>query len=281
MKLLRTTGPTVPDDLWTFASATAPGTATTPHDLLRAAAQGDIELLFEIPASLDPVLQPPNSIHHRQERFGYPCAMSTPQYMVLPAIHCELLLKRSSVAVMQADRAYRWTGRNFALHVMDAKQLRQQSGFVAYLDGHAVPPSDHWRDAWQQWVFLDNKQRCAIPVNLEELKVICRVYCAWKGWDPNAQPGDGLFRTPGPAADDDDDDDFKSLKLLKMYDAAQQLWNNDKVIYDDSSTHPTTKLVVAWFMNCGAGFSKTTAEAAAAIIKPAFGNRGGAPIKRR
>lgn len=258
----------------------------TRERLLEAASKGELPLVFECrPEQV--VLLPSEREALRFSVIGIAETLRSPEFLELRPELCNLLRSKPHVQVFDAFCGYRTSGYMGNQRPQDYQFSSLQrlnptdSGLNEFCKvevvGDFVPnPS---RITWARWGFASVNSTTSHSVGWGDLLIIVSDFYRWMEWEGAEGLDDEVFL--GPTYEDRDDGyDFKSPQLLKMCEAAFKLWGNEKVIPEDSDTHPSNTAVVQWLLDSGVEFTKTSAENAASLIKPAFANKAGAPSKK-
>lgn len=255
-------------------------------ELLEAGANRNIDLLFEVPRGQHVVLVPNHyCFDWKGALIGVLEPGSTPEYLVLLPKLCDQLLRAKYVELQDAECAYR---KMFNVITKEASHLLKTLPVVAgnnpispvrveYLSGPS-PSEDQVDVKWERWAFKPHNSTVWHRVRVEDLFVISSDFLHWKKWEIDPQASDEyFFGREAPKTVEDVDDDFKSPQLLRMCEAAIKIWAHENVKPYDPSTHPSNQTVMDWLMASGAGFTKTSAENAAQLIRPRFASKPGAP----
>lgn len=255
-------------------------------DLLKSAEKREIDLLFAPPRGVSLVLLPNLYRFHWHGQFvGLPVQGEEPEYLVLQPSLCAQLIQSKQVELATSDCGYKSmrstltgeSGQFFKAPPSDAGNNPLFPVAISNISGtHRV--EEETSTTWQHWGFVSNKALFWHRVRIDDLFVVDKDFKAWitRGMEEYPSKSYWLGRQR-PETDDDINDDFKSPQLLRMCEAAMKLWGNENVIPEDPSTHPKNRTVIDWLMQSEAGFTKTSAESAAALIKPEFGLKAGAP----
>lgn len=262
---------------------------TIQAELLQAAAREEIDLLFEVPRGQQLVLLPnQHYFDFKESFFGVPAPEKTPEYLVLLPELCDQLLRAKHVDLRDAKCAYR---KVFDVLAKEASHLLRSLPADAgnnpispvQIESFGTKPSELPPGmCWESWAFKPHHTTVWHRVHIEDLFVITSDFVRWMGWEGNPEAShEFVLGRSASKSDEDIDDDFKSPQLLRMCEAAMRFWGNSRVLSDDPSTHPSNQTVIDWLMASGASFTKTSAENAAALIKPNFALRAGAPVKTK
>ena len=252
--------------------------------LLEAARDEKLELLFEIPPWQLVVLKQHKYVSDfKDASVGLIDRESTPEYLVLHPELCSQLLRKPSVQCCESDVGYRGIapGPSGEAHLLQklcaaAMVSEGRSPIMVQADGNVCTREKNWT----RWVLYSDGKEVPMKVQIDDLFFRDESFRAWLKIGIDGKPN-GEYFLINQKNDDDVEDDFKSPQLLRMCEAAIKLWASESVIPSDPSTHPTNQLVVKWLLESGTGFTKTSAENAASLIKPVFGLRAGAPEKKK
>lgn len=255
-------------------------------DLLNSAEKREIDLLFAPPRGISLVLLPDlHKFHWDCQVVGLPVQGEEPEYLVLQPSLCAQLIQSKQVDLATSDCGYKSMrnaltgapGQFFKAPPSDAGKNRLFPVAISNISG-IQRVEEESLTTWQHWGFVSNKGLFWHRVRIDDLFVIAKDFKAWIVREMEKNPSTSYWLgRQGSETGDDLNDDFKSPQLLRMCEAAMKLWGNEKVIPEDPSTHPNNRTVIDWLMQSGAGFTKTSAESAAALIKPSFGLKAGAP----
>ncbi|KAB2925166.1 MAG: hypothetical protein F9K30_08290 [Dechloromonas sp.] len=251
-----------------------------------AAEQGEVELLFEVPQGQTVVLkQAPYVDAWTDTATGFVDAELTPEYLVLRARDCVRVIHDPFVECSEADCGYRRnayapSGKATHLQKLCAFDLPISPSFPIRVEVDENSKSTKTEKRWTRWMLWSGRQAVSTRVRADDLYLRVDTFFSWKKWDTDDQPNSEYFLGKSTPLNDIDDD-FKSPQLLRMCEAAFKFWGAVDVLPSEPSSHPSNQVVVTWLLRSGAGFTKTSAENAAALIKPSFGLRAGAPEKKK
>jgi len=256
-------------------------------EILVAAAEGKLHILFEVPLGNNIVLQPKSYAYPFEKPFfGFPNLSTRPEYLILRRKFCDQLQRSNFVEVTDASGAYRRTaysqlsGEAVQIELLPAWRFNGEDSLypVELVNKPNLPPNSY--PQWHRWVLWSNGDAAYIRVRKDDLLVFQSEFFSWVGLQKDQKESSEYFLASGKHVKDLPDD-FKSPQLLRMCEAAFKLWGNERVIADDPSTHPSNQYVIDWLLKSDAEFTKTAAKNAAALIKPVFANRAGAPEKKK
>jgi hypothetical protein len=272
-----------PQDRLISAAEAARMGDTTVKNILVAAAERKVEVLFECPAAPSLVLCASNPNLHDESSIGISHPLRTPDFLALEPGLCRGMIQKTEIRVVNAVYGYRMEpGRPpQPLYAADADNAPL---FPIQVAGKDSPPPPHIKwNRWATWTFWADHAPAFVPVHHRDLLLrISNFYCLM-GWKTDREPDSSYFvrMYSGEKKEAAVSDDFKSRQLLWMGQAAFELWGDEEVLPDDPSTHPSNARVIAWLMATGDDFTETAARNAASLIKPAFANRAGAPEKKK
>lgn len=256
-------------------------------DLLRSAEKREIDLLFAPPRGISLVLIPDLNIYNwRDQVVGLPVQGEEPEYLVLHPSLCAQLIQSKQVELTTSDCGYKsmrstLTGESGPFFKVPPSDAGNNCLFPVTIINNSGTHRVEEKSSitWQHWGFVSNKALFWHRVRIDDLFVVAKDFNAWikRGMEKNPSKLYWLGRQRSET-DDDLNDDFKSPQLLRMCEASMKLWGNENVIPEDPSTHPSNTTVTDWLLQSGAGFTKTSASNAAALIKPEFGLKAGAPV---
>lgn len=261
---------TGPDHLISIHDAVRKG--TTEKRLLDAASNGEIELLFEIHATMPPVLLPPRPGINLP--VGVPNPMYTPTHLVLETGLCKMFQDKSSVRVQKASRGYLRGSGSVFLRCQDASAADDGPRPV-FVDGIESPaPEGERYSRWGFWGFHVDGTPRDHPVSKDELLVQASELDRWIA----AEIGESsdLF-VPSESAGMDRRTAYLSEQLKRMCQAADEFWGDKDVTPGERNTYPLQESIVGWFMQCG--FEATAAKNAAKLITPDWAELRGRPSK--
>lgn len=259
------------------------------NDILEAGVQlqSGISLLFECPPGQTVALMPSERDVKHWSAVGVADLFRTPEYLVLKPELCSLLKSKPYVDVFDATSGYRTSGYTNIFWQEDYQFLSLQELRACDAGKSEVFPVEvvgkeglsALNIPWVRWTFRSGNSITPHRVRIEDLFIIVKDFYKWMKWDSDENPEDFFLYAKGE--DREDGYDFKSPMLIKMCEAAYKLWNSEKLIPEEPETHPANEAVIKWLLDSNVGFTKTSAENAASIIKPGFANKAGAPIKKK
>lgn len=265
-----------------------------PEQMLEAGGRGEIDLLFEVPIGCQLVLLPNRyQFDYKEGYFGELSPGSNPEYLVLLPELCKQLTRASSVNLRDATSGYRkiydtLTGEVTGLYAYPPKIAAENPMRPVQINSMSgTPPSELPPGMqWENWAFKPHHSSEWHRIHREDLFVITSAFLSWMGWDCESEVRPDFFEVFYKSSIAKPDkalkDRFKSRQLLLMCEAAVTFWGDAEVIPDEPDSHPRNQVVIDWLMaDKNAGFTKTSAECAASLIKPEFGLRAGAPGKRK
>lgn len=245
---------------------------TTEKSLFDAASNGEIELLFEIHATMPPVLLAANA--GINPSVGVPNPMRTPTHLVVETALCKRFKERSSLRVQKASRGYLKGSGSSVLRCLDASAA-DDAAMPVFVDGAESPPPEGERySRWGFWGFHVDGTPRDHPVTKDELLVQASKLDDWIAREIGKASGVWVPQTSATA---NGGKAYLSEQLMRMCQAAETFWNDKHVIQGERETYPPKESVIAWFMKCG--FEQTPAESAAKLIAPEWAEFRGRPSK--
>lgn len=252
----------------------------TPQDLLQAATNGEIEVVFECPPGPRVLLQT-----DEPRGAGWELAaadpLRTPEYLVVGAHYCGGWRHRSVVHLSEAAVGYRKSHGALLLQPLNAGDAHSQSYPLRFyeLDHRASPEGgevDVQSVSWVRWVLWVNGASMRYPIALDDLLVKKSAFRNWMGWNKAPNPTAAYlpekFR---PKTVDLDNHDFLSPQLLRMCEAAHKFWGCEGLVRDNPRTYPSEDAIIEFFTSSDPHFSGTAAKEAARLIKPRFAQQSG------
>lgn len=231
--------------------------------LFKAASDGDIELLFEVHYPRKAVLLPLRTPTVSPE-IGSLDPLHTPSYLVLEPVRCQSYAKKRRFPVREARVGYVRSFGTVPLRRLDARNV-DDGRLTVYVNGILSKPVEGDRfGRWGSWGFYADGVSQEYPVSQDELLIQAKQLYEWAGWRPSAKPMPLYF--PPEFKPEDGDEEFMSPELMRMCEAAQRFWANDRVIRGDRDTYPSQKIIARWLFDCG--FDEGHAKTAAILLLP-------------
>ncbi len=252
--------------------------------ICKAAKNGDLELLFEVPQGQMAVLKQDRYVDaYKDSSTGVIEGDLAPEYFVVPPKDCGRFIREPFVPCSEAYYGYRRagfapSGEATLLQRLCASNLPYSPNFSICIEADDIHCNGDKQ--WKRWVLWSGRQVAYIRVRTDDLYLLSKAFCSWRNWDADDFPNSEYFLGKSSTVTDIDDD-FKSPQLLRMCEAAFKFWGNESVIASDPNTHPCNQIIIEWLLQSDAAFTKTSAENATALIKPTFGLRAGAPEKKK
>lgn len=274
---------------------------TTLYDVLLDASKGKLELLFEVPVGKKLILLHGSPIcDYRCPPVGIPHPFETkPDYLVLLPGACAQLIRepfvQSKYSVMGYARKWAVNWPDCPTENCDGNDRVHVSGVICELipksamdaDKNTSFPFEELRPfakfgpvqlPWGYWG-LDSGNpddpAAWFKVEIEDLYIITRDFFIRKRWAKAKNPSVDYFFHALQGKEQIKDIpkkklDFLSDHLLRACEASQKLWGCETVSPGRPESYPKDDEVVRWLMDQDLNFTKTVADDAASLIKPAF-----------
>jgi len=251
-----------------------------PQELIQAAENEEIEVVFECPPELRVVLQAGEPIVEGKE-FAAADILRTPEYLVVRPNYCRGWKNRSVVRISEAAVGYRKSHSATMLDSLLPGKAHQEWYALRFLGHtHRAQPDRYEVDIegirWVRWVLWANDASVQYAVRPEDLLVRKKAFRSWMGWDKTPKPTTGYLPEQFKLTKVElGGDDFLSPQLLRMCEAAHKFWGQDGLVRDNPRTYPSEEAIIEFLMDSDAHFSGTAAKEAARLIKPRFAQQSG------